>query len=66
MNLDDIRTFIRERRWVLGITLKDLAALSGIGINTLNQSELGQANPMFSILMGLFGKAEVSHSITDM
>lgn len=66
MNLDDIGTYIRERRRVLGITLKDLAALSGIAINALNQSELGQANLMFSILMGLFGKAEASHSITDM
>jgi transcriptional regulator with XRE-family HTH domain len=54
VNLGDIGTYIRERRRVLGITLKDLAELSGIGINTLNKIELGQANPTFRILMELF------------
>ena len=46
MNLSDIGTYIRERRRILGITLKDLSELSGIGINTLNKIELGQANLM--------------------
>ncbi|KAB1287098.1 helix-turn-helix domain-containing protein, partial [Akkermansia sp. BIOML-A66] len=32
----------------------DLSELSGIGINTLNKIELGQANPTFRILMELF------------
>lgn len=54
MNLSDIGTYIRERRRILGITLKDLSELSGIGINTLNKIELGQANPTFRILMELF------------
>lgn len=54
MNLSDIGTYIRERRRVLGITLKDLAEFSGIGINTLNKIELGQANPTLRILMKLF------------
>lgn len=54
MNLSDIGTYIRERRRALGITLKDLAELSGMGINTLNKIELGQANPTFKILMELF------------
>lgn len=54
MNLGDIGTYIRERRRVLGITLKDLAELSGIGINMLNKIELGQANPTLRILMKLF------------
>lgn len=54
MKLSDIGTYIRERRRILGITLKDLSELSGIGINTLNKIELGQANPTFRILMELF------------
>lgn len=54
MNLGDIGTYIRERRRTLGITLKDLTELSGIGINTLNKIELGKANPTFKILIGLF------------
>lgn len=66
MNLGDIGTYIRERRRVLGITLNDWAALSDMGINTLNKIELGQANPGVQLLMGLFGKAEASRSITGM
>ena len=66
MNLGNIGTYIRERRRALGITLKDWAELFGTGINTLNKTELGQANPMFSIRMGLFGKANANHSILSL
>lgn len=66
MNLGDIGIYIRERRRALSITLKDWAELFGTGINTLNKIDLGQANPMFSIRMGLFGKANASHSILSL
>lgn len=51
MNLDGIGRFIRERRKILGITQKDLAELSGVGINTVYKIELGQANPTIKTLM---------------
>ena len=64
MNLSDIGTYIRERRRILGITLKDLSELSGIGINTLNKIELGQANPTFRILMELFNVLGLEMSLS--
>jgi transcriptional regulator with XRE-family HTH domain len=64
VNLGDIGTYIRERRRTLGITLKDLAELSGIGINTLNKIELGQANPTLRILMELFDVLGLEMSVS--
>lgn len=44
---------IKERRKALSITQRELAALAGIGINTLTKIERGEANPSFSVMMSI-------------
>ena len=44
---------IKERRKALSITQRELAALSGVGINTLTKIERGEANPSFKIIMSI-------------
>ncbi len=65
MNLHEIGSRIREQRKALRVTQRDLAAISGIGINTINKIEQGTANPTLSILLKLLDtlglKVEVTH-----
>ena len=42
---------IKERRKELSITQRELAALAGIGINTLTKIERGEANPSLNIIL---------------
>ncbi|NLJ00870.1 MAG: helix-turn-helix transcriptional regulator [Bacteroidales bacterium] len=42
---------IKERRKELSITQRELAALAGIGINTLTKIERGEANPSLKIVL---------------
>jgi len=44
---------IKERRKTLSITQRELAALSGIGINTLTKIERGAANPSLKVIMNV-------------
>lgn len=41
---------IKERRKSLRVTQRQLAELSGVGINTLTKIERGEANPSLRIL----------------
>lgn len=41
---------IKERRKLLKVTQRQLAELSGVGINTLTKIELGEANPTIGVL----------------
>lgn len=41
---------IKERRKSLKVTQRQLADLSGVGINTLTKIERGEANPSLKIL----------------
>lgn len=41
---------IKERRKSLKVTQRQLAELSGVGINTLTKIERGEANPSLRIL----------------
>ena len=43
--MNKLGTIIKERRKSLSITQRELAALAGIGINTLTKIERGEANP---------------------
>jgi y4mF family transcriptional regulator len=45
-----IGQIIKQRRKNLLITQKELADLSGIGINTLTKIERGEANPSLDVL----------------
>jgi len=47
----DIFDKIKERRQLLGITQQDLADISGVGLRTIKQIEVGKANPSLSTLV---------------
>ena len=49
-DMSNIGQQIKERRKSLKITQRQLAELSGVGINTLTKIERGEANPVLSIL----------------
>jgi len=44
---------IKERRKTLSITQRELAVLSGIGINTLTKIERGEANPSLKVILSI-------------
>lgn len=44
---------IKERRKELSITQRELAALAGIGINTLTKIERGEANPSLKVVLSI-------------
>lgn len=44
---------IKERRKALSITQRELAALAGIGINTLTKIERGEANPTLKVVLSI-------------
>ena len=49
--MDKLGNIIKERRKKLSITQRELATLSGVGINTLTKIERGEANPSLKIIM---------------
>jgi len=51
MHLQDIGIRIKERRSILGITQKDLAGISGVGLRTIKDIETGGGNPSFDTLV---------------
>jgi y4mF family transcriptional regulator len=51
MHLQDIGIRIKERRSILGITQKDLAGISGVGLRTLKDIETGAGNPSLDTLL---------------
>jgi len=51
MHLQDIGTRIKERRSILGITQKDLAGISGVGLRTVKKIETGDGNPSLDTLV---------------
>ncbi|MFV0291120.1 MAG: helix-turn-helix domain-containing protein [Mangrovibacterium sp.] len=51
--MEKIGNIIKERRKILSITQRELAALSGVGINTLTKIERGEANPSLKIVINI-------------
>ena len=49
--MESYGNIIKERRKELSITQRELAALAGIGINTLTKIERGEANPSLKIVL---------------
>ena len=49
--MKSIGTQIKERRKSLRVTQRQLADLSGVGINTLTKIERNEANPSLSVLI---------------
>lgn len=50
MTIQEIGSFIKERRQMLGITQPDLAEIAEVSINTLYKLERGEANPSVKVL----------------
>ena len=48
---EEIGTIIKARRIKEGVSLEDLAALTGVGINTLSRLERGVGNTRLNVLL---------------
>lgn len=54
MKIEELGKLIKNRRKVLGITIRELASLTGISKTTISQIERGIRNPTFEILQNIF------------
>ena len=65
--VNEVGKVIKERRLSLSITQRELAALAGIGINTLTKIERGEANPSLAVIDKIFNTLglEVEIKIKD-
>ena len=65
--MNEVGKVIKERRLSLSITQRELAALAGIGLNTLTKIERGEANPSLAVIDKIFNTLglEVEIKIKD-
>ena len=65
--MKEVGKVIKGRRLSLSITQRELAALAGIGINTLTKIERGEANPSLAVIDKIFNTLglEVEIKIKD-
>lgn len=54
MEKEELGKLIKQRRNVLGLTIRDLADLAGISKTTISQIETGSTNPTFEVLQNIF------------
>mgnify|MGYP001113624672 CR=1 FL=1 len=54
MKIEELGKLIKNRRKVLGITIRELASLTDISKTTISQIERGTRNPTFEILQNIF------------
>jgi len=54
MEIEELGKLIKQRRKVLGLTIRDLAGLAGISKTTISQIEKGITNPTFEVLHTIF------------
>jgi transcriptional regulator with XRE-family HTH domain len=54
MNIEELGKLIKHRRKVLGLTIRDLADLTGMSKTTISQIEGGSGNPTFEVLNNIF------------
>ena len=50
LHFSDIVKLLKERREMLNITQESLADLSGVGLRTVKQLEVGKGNPTYKTL----------------
>jgi transcriptional regulator with XRE-family HTH domain len=53
MKIEDLGKLIKHRRKVLGLTIRDLADLTGMSKTTISQIERGIGNPTFEVLKNI-------------
>ena len=51
--MENLGNIIKERRKALSITQRELATLSGVGVNTLTKIERGEANPSLQVITNI-------------
>lgn len=67
MEIEELGRLINNRRKVLGLTIRDLAELTGISKTTISEIERGVRNPTLDVLQNIFEylnlemKVEVKH-----
>jgi transcriptional regulator with XRE-family HTH domain len=54
MKIEELGKLIKNRRKVLGLTIRELANLTGTSKTTISQTERGVRNPTFEILQNIF------------
>lgn len=54
MKIKELGKLIKNRRKVLGLTIRELANLTDISKTTISQIERGDRNPTFEILQNIF------------
>ena len=54
MEIEELGKLIKHRRMVLGLTIRDLADLTGMSKTTISQIESGVSNPTFQVLQNIF------------
>ncbi len=54
MKIEELGKLIKHRRMVLGLTIRELADLTGMSKTTISQIELGNSNPTFEVLQSIF------------
>jgi len=54
MKIEELGKLIKHRRMVLGLTIRDLADLTGMSKTTISQIESGVSNPTFQVLQNIF------------
>lgn len=54
MEIKELGKLIKNRRKVLGLTIRELANLTAISKTTISQIERGVRNPTFEILQTIF------------
>lgn len=54
MKIEELGKLIKNRRKVLGITIRELSSLTDISKTTISQIERGNRNPTFEIIQNIF------------
>jgi transcriptional regulator with XRE-family HTH domain len=54
MKIEELGNQIKHRRKVLGLTIVELAELTGMSKTTISQIETGNSNPTFEVLKNIF------------
>jgi len=54
MKIEELGKLIKHRRKVLGLTIRDVADLTGMSKTTISQIERGVRNPTFEVLQNIF------------
>ncbi len=54
MKIEELGKLISHRRKVLGLTIRDLADLTGMSKTTISKIESGYSNPTYVVIQNIF------------